>query len=360
MHRAAIATLALGLDALAGDPDWLTHPVVRMGQAITALEGMLRTHLPQDAAGELLGGRIMATTMVVGSFGISYAAVQMAGKLHPAARFALETFWGWQCLAMRGLADEAANVQTQLEDATLEEARAAVGRIVGRDVERLTREGVVRAAVESVAESFSDGVIAPLCYLLVGGAPLALTYKAINTMDSMVGYRNARYLHFGRSAAHLDDVANWVPARLAALLIVAAAALCGEDARGAWRIWRRDRRRHASPNSAQTESAMAGALGLELAGPAWYFGELHDKPTIGDDLRPPEPTDIARASRMMRVGSVLGLVAGAVVHVTLSPKLFNTCSVFVSKNKEAQVDGLRMFKTEQVLRSFTRKLRGRA
>ena len=170
---------------------------------------------------------------------------------------------------------------------------------------------MIRAAVETVAENASDGVIAPLFYMMLGGAPLALTYKAVNTMDSMVGYKNGRYLHFGRAAAKLDDAANYLPSRIAALLWVAAAALTGNDAKGAWRIWRRDRRNHASPNSAQTESACAGALGVQLAGPATYFGQYYDKPTIGDAARPIEPEDILRANRMMRVAGVLGLMAAA-------------------------------------------------
>ena len=179
---------------------------------------------------------------------------------------------------------------------------------MGRDTQRLDEAGITRAAVETVAENFSDGVLAPLFYLLLGGAPLALCYKAINTMDSMIGYKNERYLYFGRCAAKLDDAANWLPARLSALLLVLASALLGEDAQGAWRIWRRDRRNHASPNSAQTEAAMAGALGIQLAGPAWYFGEKYDKPTIGDVKRPVEPNDILRADRLLYGGGVLGLV----------------------------------------------------
>ena len=192
-------------------------------------------------------------------------------------------------------------------------ARKAVSRIVGRDTQNLTAEGVTKAAVETVAENASDGVIAPLLYMLIGGAPLALTYKAINTMDSMLGYKNEKYLYFGRAAAKLDDVANYIPSRLAALLWVAAAAFTGNDAKGAWRIWRRDRRNHASPNSAQTESACAGALGVQLAGPAYYFGEYYPKPTIGDALRPIEPQDILRANRMMYVASGFALAWGAAI-----------------------------------------------
>ena len=184
---------------------------------------------------------------------------------------------------------------------------------MGRDTQDLTAEGVTKAAVETVAENASDGVIAPLLYMLLGGAPLALTYKAINTMDSMVGYKNTQYLYFGRAAAKLDDIANYLPSRIAALLWVAAAALTGNDARSAWRIWRRDRHNHASPNSAQTESACAGALGVQLAGPAYYFGEYYPKPTIGDALRPIEPEDIRRANKMMYAESLLALLLGLAI-----------------------------------------------
>ena len=208
---------------------------------------------------------------------------------------------------------ESTNVYRELTKPDLPAARTAVSRIVGRDTQALTAEGVTKAAVETVAENASDGVIAPLFYMLLGGAPLALTYKAINTMDSMVGYKNERYLHFGRAAAKLDDIANFLPSRIAALLWVAAAALTGNDARNAWRIWRRDRRNHASPNSAQTESACAGALNVQLAGPAYYFGEYYKKPTIGDAVRPIEPEDIRRADRMMYAESLLALALGLVI-----------------------------------------------
>jgi len=192
-----------------------------------------------------------------------------------------------------------------------------VSRIVGRDTQNLTLEGVTKAAVETVAENASDGVIAPLLYMLLGGAPLALTYKAINTMDSMLGYKNEKYLYFGRAAAKLDDAANYLPSRIAGLLWAAAAALTGNSASGAWKIWRRDRRNHASPNSAQTESACAGALGVQLAGPACYFGEYYDKPTIGDPLRPIEPEDIRRANRMMYAESLLALAIGLAIRLAV-------------------------------------------
>ena len=305
------------LDALFGDPAWLPHPVVLMGRCISALEKHLRTALPKTPRGELAGGAAVAAVLPLGTLAVTGLACWAAARLHPALGLALQMLWCGQALAGKGLAQESRNVYKELAKGDLPAARRAVARIVGRDTQNLTAAGVTRAAVETVAENASDGAIAPLLYMLLGGAPLALTYKAINTMDSMLGYKNEKYLYFGRCAAKLDDAANWLPSRLAALLWVAAAALTGNSARGAWRIWRRDRRRHASPNSAQTESACAGALGVQLAGPAYYFGEYYDKPTIGDPLREIEPRDILRANRMMYAESLLALVLGLAVRLML-------------------------------------------
>ena len=306
------------LDAVFGDPAWLPHPVVLMGRCITALENHLRTALSKTPQGELVGGGVVVAVLPLGTLAVTGLACHLAAALHPALGLALQMFWCAQALAAKGLVQESRNVYRELVKGDLPAARRAVARIVGRDTQALTAEGVTKAAVETVAENASDGVIAPLFYMLIGGAPLVLTYKAINTMDSMLGYKNEKYLYFGRCAAKLDDAANWLPSRLAALLWVAAAALTGNSARGAWRIWRRDRHNHASPNSAQTESACAGALGVQLAGPAYYFGEYYDKPTIGDPLRPIEPQDILRANRMMYAESVLALVIGLAVRLLLA------------------------------------------
>ena len=285
------------LDALFGDPAWLPHPVVLMGRCISALEKRLRTALPKTPRGELVGGAAVAAVLPLGTLAVTGLACWAAARLHPALGLALQMLWCGQALAAKGLAQESRNVYKELAKGDLPAARRAVARIVGRDTQNLTAAGVTRAAVETVAENASDGVIAPLLYMLLGGAPLALTYKAINTMDSMLGYKNEKYLYFGRCAAKLDDAANWLPSRLAALLWVAAAALTG--------------------NSAQTESACAGALGVQLAGPAYYFGEYYDKPTIGDPLREIEPRDILRANRMMYAESLLALVLGLAVRLML-------------------------------------------
>lgn len=301
------------LDALFGDPAWLPHPVVLMGRCISALEKHLRTALPKTPRGELAGGAAVAAVLPLGTLAVTGLACWGAARLHPALGLALQMLWCGQALAAKGLAQESRNVYKELAKGDLPAARRAVARIVGRDTQNLTAAGVTRAAVETVAENTSDGVIAPLLYMLLGGAPLALTYKAINTMDSMLGYKNEKYLYFGRIPAKLDDAANYLPSRLAGLLWCAAAALTGNSAKGAWRIWRRDRRSHASPNSAQTESACAGALNVQLAGPAYYFGEYYKKPTIGDAVRPIEPEDIRRADRMMYAESLLALVLGLVI-----------------------------------------------
>ena len=266
----------------------------------------MRARLPKTPRGERLGGLTLAIVLPVGTLLLTGGVCRALSAVHPLLGFAVELLWCAQALAATGLAQESTNVYRQLEKDDLPAARKAVSRIVGRDTEKLTREGVTKAAVETVAENASDGVIAPLFYMMLGGAPLALTYKAVNTMDSMVGYKNEKYLNFGRAAAKLDDAANYLPSRIAALLWIAAAALTGNDAKGAWR-----------PNSAQTESACAGALGVQLAGPATYFGEYYDKPTIGDAARAIEPKDILRANRMMRVASVLGLIAAAGIRLMI-------------------------------------------
>ncbi len=314
------AAIACGflLDCVLADPSWMPHPVIWMGKGITALERLLRRHLPKTKRGELVGGALLAALLPLGTALITGTVCAVAWRVHPAAFFAVETLWCWQALAARGLQQESCRVFRELwPEADLPEARRAVARIVGRDTDALSAEGVTRAAVETVAENTSDGVIAPLFYMLIGGAPLALTYKSINTMDSMVGYKNTTYRWFGRAAARLDDAVNYLPSRLAALLWIAAAGLTGYSAKGAWRIWRRDRRCHASPNSAQTESACAGALGIELAGPAYYFGERYEKPTIGDAQRRIEPEDIVRANRMMYASSILAVLLGLLLRTAI-------------------------------------------
>ena len=303
-----------GLDCLFGDPLSAAHPVVLMGKLISFLEKALRARFPKTPQGERTAGTIMAILVPLVSAGVGLALLYIAWRIHPWAYFALSTFLCWQCIAARCLAVEAKKVVTALRSSGLGAGRRQVSMLVGRDTENLTGEQVVKAAVETVAENTSDGVIAPLFWMALLGAPGGLFYKAINTMDSMVGYKNDRYLHFGRCAAKLDDAVNYVPARLSALEMIGAAFLLKLDGKNAWRIWRRDRRNHASPNSAQTESVCAGALAVQLGGDASYFGVLHEKPTIGDSTRPIEGEDVDRACRLMYgTSALLLLLYGAIL-----------------------------------------------
>lgn len=296
------------LDALLGDPRRIPHPIVAMGNAIAWLEPRLRAAFPDTPSGARRAGVVLVAVLCAGSFGTTWCLIAVAGLVHPLLGFAVETWLCYQALAACELRRQSMRVVRELTRGGLPAARRAVGMIVGRDTEALDERGVLKAAVETVAENTADGVVGPLVYLIVGGAPLGMLYKAVNTMDSMVGYKNERYLDFGRAAARVDDVLGFIPARLAALCMIAAAPVAGLSAKGAWRIWRRDRFNHASPNSAQTESAMAGALGVELAGSAVYFGKLVEKPTMGDATRSIEREDVRRANRLMVLASALSLV----------------------------------------------------
>ena len=312
----SLAACAAGLllDLLFGDPVWLYHPVRLIGNWITWAERQLRkvcgSHLM--AAGGVLW--VMTALM---AFLIPFALLALAGWLHPALRFLLETFWCFQILAARSLSSESRKVYEKLKESDLPGARRAVSMIVGRDTEKLTEEGVTKAAVETVAENTSDGVTAPLIYMMIGGAPLGFLYKAVNTMDSMLGYKNDRYLYFGRIPAKMDDIFNYIPARITGLLMTAAAFLTGLDGKNAWRIYRRDRRKHASPNAAQTESVCAGALGVQLAGDAVYFGKVYKKEFIGDALRRIEPEDIQRTGRLMYAAELLTFLLCGGIKLTL-------------------------------------------
>lgn len=295
------------LDFLFGDPVWLYHPVRLIGNFISFGEKKLRGIFGKKEKGELAAGTVLWFLTAGFSFVIPFLVLWGAQRVHPALRFLIESFWCYQILAARCLVEESGKVYDRLKEKDLPGARKAVSMIVGRDTENLTEEGVTKAAVETVAENTSDGVTAPLIYLMIGGAPLGFLYKAVNTMDSMLGYKNDRYLYFGRVPAGMDDIFNYIPARLTALLMIAAAYLTGLDGKNAWKIYRRDRKKHASPNAAQTESVCAGALRVQLAGDAVYFGKLYKKEFIGDSLRPIEPQDIRRTQRLMYVTALLVL-----------------------------------------------------
>ncbi len=295
------------LDLLIGDPHQLYHPVRLVGKLITLLERLLRRCFPGTERGERAAGLCLAILVPAITGAAALALLYIGGRISPWLAFALEVIMSYQLFAVRALRDESMKVYRELRREDLPGARRAVSMIVGRDTERLDEQGVTKAAVETVAENTSDGIIAPMFYMAIGGPVLGWLYKSINTMDSMVGYKNETYLNFGRYAAKLDDVVNFIPARISAVMMILSCFPCRFDAKGAARIFRRDRLNHASPNSAQTEAVMAGALDVQLAGDAWYFGKLYKKDTIGDPLRPVEPEDIPRANRLLYVSAALSL-----------------------------------------------------
>lgn len=304
--KALIAlTSGFVLDLLLGDPPRMPHMVVLIGKTVARLEKMLRWIFPANSGGELVGGMLLVVIVASVSFLFPYWALIHAFRWNPYVAVALESLVCYQILATKCLRDTSMRVYAELSRGDLAEARKAVGMIVGRDTARLDGPAIVRATVETVAENTSDGVVAPMLYFAVGGAPLAILYKAINTMDSMLGYKNKKYLYFGWAAARLDDIANFIPARLTALLTVVAAALLRLDWRGSLRIYRRDHAAHTSPNAGHPEAACAGALGIRLGGDSTYGGHVVHKPTLGDSRREVEPDDIRRANRLLYGCAVL-------------------------------------------------------
>ena len=310
------------LDQIFGDPYFLPHPIRGIGWLIAKTEKALRSGNPQEdspereAAERRQGKLLVAIVLLLTGM---FTALILAGAyaLYPRIGMVVEAVMTYQILAARCLQVESGKVWKHLKAGNPEAAREAVSMIVGRDTQNLTEEGVAKAAIETVAENTSDGVIAPMLYTALGGPVLGFLYKAVNTMDSMVGYKNDTYLYFGWAAAKLDDVLNWIPARLSAWLMIVSAFFLGLDVRNAVRIYKRDCRKHASPNSAHTEAACAGALRVELAGDAYYFGKLYKKPAIGDRLRPICSEDIRRANRMLYASSVLALAIGMGIRIGL-------------------------------------------
>ena len=315
----SMPALAAGfiLDLMIGDPRWLYHPVRLIGHLISGTERIIRNCLPANKTGERIGGGILVLVVVTVSTGVPAVILSVAYKYFWQLGLALESFWCYQILATKSLKVESDRVYIALKNKGLEAGRKAVSMIVGRDVARLDARGVMRAAVETVAENTSDGVVAPLLYLAIGGTPLGFFYKAVNTMDSMLGYVEPPYKDIGLMPAKADDIANYLPARISALLMLAAGGLLRMDVKNGWKIFRRDRYKHASPNSAQTESVCAGLLDVRLAGDAWYHGVLHKKEYIGDALRQIEHEDIPRACRLMYGTTLLALLLGCAVRLLI-------------------------------------------
>ncbi len=296
------------LDLLFGDPHWLPHPICLIGNLIGFLEKNLRRLLAPGKTALLIGGALMVVIVLVITFAVPYAVLALAESVSPWLRFALETIMCYQIFATKCLRDESMKVYTALHNDDLADARVKLSWIVGRDTQNLDAAEVTKGAVETVAENTADGIIAPMLYMFIGGAPLAFLYKGINTMDSMVGYKNDKFLYFGRCAAKLDDLANLIPARITGLVMIVASYFLNMNTRGAWKIFWRDRYNHLSPNSAMTESVTAGALDIQLGGDHFYFGKLVHKDTIGDDIRQVRPDDIIAANNLLYMTAVISLL----------------------------------------------------
>ncbi|NLI92680.1 MAG: cobalamin biosynthesis protein CobD [Peptococcaceae bacterium] len=305
------------LDLLIGDPLWLPHPIRFIGRLISVGERVLRKISCKTNPSQFLCGMILTFCVAGISFVIPFLLLDWAYGINTMLGFVFEALMCYQILATKSLKTESMKVYMELQKGNLPEARKRLSWIVSRDTANLSTAQVTKGAVETVAENISDGVIAPMTFILIGGAPLGFLYKAINTLDSMTGYKNDQYLYFGKFAARLDDIVNYIPARISAYLMILAVFFTGYDLKGALRIYRRDRHNHTSPNSAHAEAVCAGALHIQLAGNNYYFGKLVEKPTIGDDTRPIEAEDIKRANKLLYATSFLGLVLGSGIRLLM-------------------------------------------
>ena len=305
------------IDLLVGDPHSIPHPVVLMGKLISGTETMVRNLFPKTEKGENLAGAMLWIVVTVVSTCVPILILMLCHMISPWLRLAAESLMCWQILATKSLRDESMKVYDALESGDIQKSRYAVSMIVGRDTAELTDAEITRAAVETVAENTSDGIVAPLLCLAVGGAPLGFFYKAVNTMDSMLGYVEMPYKNIGMVPAKMDDVMNFLPSRISALMMLLAGWMLRMDVKNGWKIFRRDRFNHSSPNSAQTESVAAGLLGLQLAGDAYYHGVLHKKKYIGDPIREIEHRDISRACRLLYVTAGMTLLLSALLKVLI-------------------------------------------
>ncbi|MDO4792816.1 MAG: adenosylcobinamide-phosphate synthase CbiB [Filifactor alocis] len=297
-----IATL---IDFVLGDPYWFPHPVIMMGRLIRFTEKRVRKIFGKN---KVLAGCVLWFIVVGSSFALSFWAIRLAGRLSPLLAFSMQTLLMWNCISTKCLAVEAEKVGSAVRTGDLNLSRTRISYLVGRDTTGLSFAEILRATVETVAENTVDGTIAPMFYAVLGGAPLMVAYKACNTLDSMVGYKNENYIELGRASALIDDLVNLIPARVSIALIALSAPLVGLNGREAWRIGLRDRKNHLSPNSAHAEAAFAGALGVRIGGTNVYFGQKVEKPTIGDSVKELEAEDISRSNRLLFATTITTLI----------------------------------------------------
>lgn len=301
------------LDLIFGDPQWMPHPIRFIGFLISKGEKAVRKMFPKTNRGEFIGGIVLVIFVCFVSTVLPIVILILAGMIHKYLQIAIASIFCYQILATKCLKTESMRVYKYLRVDDMPNSRKYLSWIVGRDTANLDKVQITKATIETIAENTSDGVIAPLIYMIIGGAPLAFFYKAVNTMDSMIGYKNDKYMYLGRFAAKLDDVLNYIPAIISAYIMIASSFIIGLDGKNAYKIYKRDRHNHASPNSAKTESVCAGALNIQLAGNAYYFGKLHKKKTIGDNNRKVVIDDIKVTNKLMYATAILSvLIFGAI------------------------------------------------
>ncbi len=317
-YWAGIVATALILDLIIGDPQYSFHPIRLVGKLIEWVEGKIRPHFKECNQSLFQGGVITVVIVIAVCLVVVHNIIRLAYIINPTIGWIVQALICYVCLSTGSLKSESMKVYKPLQAGDVEGGRKAVSMIVGRDTTSLDEKGITKATVETIAENTADGVIGPLFYMIFFGAVGGFVYKAINTMDSMLGYKNDKYLYFGRAAAKLDDIANYIPARLAAVFMIIASGIAGFDSDNAVKIYKRDKNNHQSPNSAHTEAVCAGALNIQLAGNAYYFGKLCEKPTIGDTNRPVTIEDIPRANKLMIYSSVVSAVILLAVDVVLN------------------------------------------
>jgi adenosylcobinamide-phosphate synthase len=322
VNRSVLLPAAYLLDQIAGDPEWFPHPVRLIGAGISHGESALRRP-GQTSRVEFASGATLTIAMVGSAYWLTAALIRCANRHFNSVGNAVELVLAWTCLAARNLEQEAIAVIDALDHNDLPLARRRLSRIVGRDTETLDAQEISRAVIETVAESASDGVMAPLFYMALGGVPLAMAYKAVNTLDSMIGHADSKYFFFGKAAARLDDVANFMPSRITALTILVASHLVDHGAQSAWQTWRRDGAKHKSPNAGQPESAMSGALHVALGGDNTYAGEIIPAQRMGEEFPPPTPEVSARALRLVSAASLIGLAFGVLLSTIVRTRKHN-------------------------------------
>lgn len=308
--------VAFLIDLLLGDPSWLPHPVVYIGKAIDLFEVVLRRWLA-PIAGEKAAGVVLLLLIVGGTFGVASLIIELAGRIHTYLAVIIEVYILYASFALKGLYEVARKVFGYLIKGDIAAAREKVGWLVGRDTANMEEADITRATVESVAENFIDGILSPLFYAFLGGAPLALAYKAVNTLDSMVGYKNDKYLNFGWASARFDDLANFVPARIGGYLLLMVAFLRRKNFRKAYAVMLRDADKHPSPNGGIPEAVVSGALGIRLGGFNYYGGVKSFRAYLGDPLYPLEPKKILESTEMMLLAAFLGLIIGTGAYISL-------------------------------------------